>query len=893
MRPHYLKALFAPKSVAMFGASETADSVGQVVFKNLLEGGFAGDIYAINPKRDEVQGQKAYPDLESIGRELDLAIVATPARTVPGIVEQCGAHGIRSMIILSAGFREVGETGRALEEKVRDAARSHGIRFLGPNCLGLIRPSIGLNATFGNNKAAEGTIALVSQSGALCTSILDWAESRDVGFSAVVSTGIAADLDFGDMLDYLASDPKTESIILYIEGLNQSRRFMSGLRAAARIKPVIAIKAGRHSEGAAASMSHTGALVGGDEAFSAALARSGVVRVETISQVFAAAGTLSSKYKSSGDRIAIVTNAGGPAVLAADHVPEADLSLAQIGEETVKALDEVLPATWSKRNPVDIIGDAPPERYREAIDICLRDEAVDGVLVILTPQAMTKPLDVAEAVVDAAGKNRKPIITSWMGGKQVDHARSVFRQAGIPTFNTPEAAVDAFHYLASYRNNQRLLLQVPGRLPIDHEEPNIEAARLIIESALNEKREVLTEPESIALLEAFHVPTVRNGIARTAEEALVLAVSMGFPVAMKIYSEDISHKSDVGGVKLNIRSAADVRGNYRELIDRVQQKRPDADIQGVTVEQMHRTTNGREVMVGVINDPVFGPVISFGAGGTWVEVLEDAAVALPPLNDRLARNLIRRTKISKSLKEFRNMPAANTDALVDVLLRVSNMACELPWIQEMDINPLIMDERGAMAVDARIVVRVPKPSTDAYAHMAIHPYPADLETSFQLPDGRNVAIRPIRPEDAEIEQEFIRNLSDEAKYFRFMHAVHELTPEMLVRFTQIDYDREMALIAVTEEDGHEVEHGVTRYVTNPDQNSAEFALVVSDEFQGHGIGQRMLKRLMEIARARGLDMMEGEVLTANHRMLDLVRAMDFQVERSRDNPGVMYVWKQL
>jgi acetyltransferase len=709
----------------------------------------------------------------------------------------------------------------------------------------------------------------------------------------VVSTGIAADLDFGDILDYLASDPKTESIILYIEGLQDSRSFMSGLRAASRIKPVIAIKAGRHSEGAAASMSHTGALVGGDEAFTAALNRSGVVRVETISQVFAAAGTLSSKYKSAGNRLAIVTNAGGPAVLAADHAPEVGLELAGLNEETIKALDEVLPATWSHRNPVDIIGDAPPERYREAIDICLKDRDVDGVLVILTPQAMTAPVEVAEAVVEASANNIKPIITSWMGGAQVNPARALFRQARIPTFNTPEAAVDAFHYLASYKANQKLLLQTPGRLSLDQDEPNVEAARLIIEAALNDKRSVLTEPESIALLEAFRIPTVRNGIARTAEEALVLATSMGFPVAMKIYSEDISHKSDVGGVKLNIRNAADVRGNYRELIDRVQRKRPDANLEGVTVEKMHRTTNGREVMIGVISDPVFGPVISFGAGGTWVEVMEDAAIAIPPINDRLARNLISRTKVSKALGEFRNMPAANVDALVDVLLRVSNMACELPWLQEMDINPLILDEAGAMAVDARIVVGIPKPSTDAYAHMAIHPYPSDLETKFQLADGRDVTIRPIRPEDAEIEQDFIRNLSDEAKYFRFMHAVHELTPEMLVRFTQIDYDREMALIAVTEEDGHEVEHGVVRYVTNPDRNSCEFALVISDEFQGHGIGQRMLKRLMEIALSRGLDMMEGEVLTSNHRMLELVRSMDFQVQRSADNPGVQYVWTEL
>ncbi len=764
---------------------------------------------------------------------------------------------------------------------------------MGPNCLGLIRPSIGLNATFGNNSAAQGGIALVSQSGALCTSILDWAETRDVGFSAVVSTGIAADLDFGDILDYLASDSKTESIILYVEGLTDARRFMSGLRAAARIKPVIAIKAGRSTEGAAASMSHTGALVGGDAAFTAALNRSGVVRVDTISQVFAAASTLSSKYKSVGDRMAIITNAGGPAVLATDHARLVDLEIPHLSEDTLKALNEVLPATWSHGNPVDIIGDATPERYQEAIDVVLKDPGVDGVLVILTPQAMTAPVEVAEAVVKASENNRKPIITSWMGGRQVEPARVKFRQARIPTFNTPEAAVDAFHYLSSYKANQQLLLQTPGRLPIEHEEPNVEAARLIIESALSEKRSVLTEPESIALLKAFNIPTVRNGIARSAEEALILATSMGFPVAMKIYSEDISHKSDVGGVKLNIRNAVDVRGNFRELIDRVQAKRPGARIEGVTVEAMHRTTNGREVMLGVVNDPVFGPVISFGAGGTFVEVMEDAAIAIPPINERLARNLISKTKVSKALGEFRNMPAANVDSLVDVLLRVSNMACELPWLKEMDINPLILDEVGAMAVDARIVVGVPKPSTDAYAHMAIHPYPTDLVSVFQLPDGRDVTIRPIRPEDAQIEDDFVRNLSDEAKYFRFMHSMHELTPEMLVRFTQIDYDREMALIAVTWEDDKEIEHGVIRYVTNPDQTSCEFAVVISDEFQGLGIGQRMLTRLMEIARARGLDMMEGEVLTANNRMLDLVRSMDFQIERSTDNPGVQYVWTDL
>ena len=893
MRPHYLNSLFAPKSVAMFGASDRTDSVGQIVYSNLLNGDFSGEIYGINPKHDEVQGRKAYPDLESVDRPIDLVVVATPASTVPAIVEDCGSHGVTSMIILSAGFREIGGAGQALETKVRDLARSYGIRFLGPNCLGLMRPSIGLNATFGNNRATQGGVALVSQSGALCTAMLDWAENRDVGFSAVVSTGIAADVDFGDILDYLASDPQTRSIILYIEGLQDARGFMSGLRAAARAKPVIVIKAGRRSEGAAASMSHTGALVGGDEAFTAALIRSGVVRVETISQVFAAASTLSSRYGSSGDRIAIVTNGGGPAVLAADHVPEVGLHLTELSKETIDELDQSLPATWSRANPVDIIGDAPPERYKDAVDICLKDPDVDGVLVILTPQAMTRPLDVAEAVIDAAEHSSKPIITSWMGGPQVDPARRAFRAAKIPTFNTPEAAVDAFHYLASYKANQELLLQTPARLPLDHEEPNTEAARLIIESALNEKRNVLTEPESIALLEAFGIPTVRNGIARSAEEALVLAVSMGFPVAMKIYSEDISHKSDVGGVMLDISSAADIRGAYHGLMDRVRSVRPDADLLGVTVEQMRRTPTGREVMIGVLADPVFGPEISFGAGGTRVEVMKDVAVALPPLNDRLAKELISRTKIATMLGQFRNLPAVNVDALVDVLLRVSNMACELPWLQEMDINPLILDENGLIAVDARIVVGLPRPSTDPYNHMAIHPYPSDLETHFQLPDGTDVTIRPIRPEDAEIEAEFIRNLSDEAKFFRFMYALDELTPEMLARFTQIDYDREMAFIAVTHEDGHEVEHGVVRYITNPDNNSCEFALVISDELQGRGVGQRMLNRLMEVARSRGLDTMEGEVLTENHRMLQMVKAMGFRSQISDDDPSVCIVSRSL
>ena len=893
MRPHYLTALFSPTAIAMFGASDREDSVGHVVFRNLLDAGFKGPVYPINTKHETVLGKSAYKDLASLGKPVDLAVVATPAAGIPAIAEACGEHGVKAMIILSAGFREVGPAGRHLEDKVLEIARSYGIRILGPNCLGLIRPHSNLNATFGNNNAIPGNLALVSQSGALCTAILDWAEQRHIGFSAVVSTGISTDLDFGNILDYLISDPRTDSILLYIEGLRDARRFMTGLRAAARVKPVIAIKVGRHSEGAKASMSHTGALVGGDEAFSAALDRSGVVRVQTIRQLFAAASVLSSRYRVCGERLAVVTNGGGPGVFAADHLADLGLKLAALSDATHAELNKRLPSTWSKGNPVDVIGDAPPERYVAAVDLCLKDEGVDGVVVILTPQAMTRALEVAEALIALTEQHVKPIFTVWMGGEQVETSRRAFSKARVPTFTTPEAAVDAVHYLTTYQANQKLLLQVPPKSAHRHQKPAVDAARLIIEGALARQRKVLTEPESIALLGAFQIPTVRNGIARSPEEALVLATSIGFPVALKIYSPEISHKSDVGGVLLNINNAHMVRGAYRELMEQVASSRPDARIDGVTVEKMHHSRNGRELMIGIIDDPVFGPVISFGGGGTAVEVMKDSAVALPPLNNRLARDLINRTRVSKILGRFRHMPAADIDALVDVLLRVSAMACELPWLKEMDINPLILDEHGVIAVDARIRVDFPRPSTDPYSHMAIHPYPAHLTTNIQLPDGTDILVRPIRPEDAEIEQEFIRNLSKQSKYFRFMQSIQELTPEMLVRFTQIDYDQEMALIAVNERSGREEELGVARYVTNSDRVSCEFALVISDAWQHRGIGHRLMNLLMKVARDRGLETIEGEVLSANSKMLDLLRSLDFRIYNVPDDAGIKAVSKTL
>jgi len=890
MDAHYLTALFTPRKIALFGASDRENSVGGVVFKNLLSSDYEGQIFAINPKHDTVQGVKAYKSLDEVNEAIDLAVVATPSTTIPGIVEACGEKGIKMMLILSAGFREIGEEGLRLEERVTTLVQRYGIRMMGPNCLGIIRPDKHLNITFGHTVAKPGNVAFVSQSGAICTAILDWAEKNDIGFSAVVSTGISADLDFGDYLDFLASDPLTKSILLYIEGIKDSRRFMSSLRAAARVKPVIALKVGRHAAGAEASMSHTGALVGSDETFSSALSRSGVLRVEGVSQLFTAAKALSSlHYREASERLVIITNGGGPGVLAADRATDLGIELSTLSEETITALNKVLPDVWSHGNPVDIIGDAPPARYREAVDICLADPGVDGAIVILTPQAMTKPTLVAEELIKSADKSKKPILASWMGGKQVEEARQVLKTAGIPDFKMVESAVDAFSFIGTYNRNQRLLLQTPAKLTRGQQAPDRDGARLIIEGVLTERRKVLTEPESMAVLKAFQIPAAQNAVAHSANEALIIAESIGFPVAMKVLSTDISHKSDAGGVRLNINSAHEVRGVYRELIDQVQKKLPNVNIGGVTVEKMYRSSNARELMIGIIRDPVFGPVISFGSGGTNVEIMKDSAISLPPLNRRLAKDLIGRTKAAKMLESFRNMPAANMELLVDILLRVSSMACELPWIQEMDINPLMVDDNGAVAVDARIRVDYPKPSTDPYNHLAIHPYPAHLVTPVQLSDGTTIIIRPIRPEDAEIEQEFIRSLSPESRYFRFMNSITELSLEMLVRFTQIDYHNEMALIAVWPNENGEEEIGVVRYMTNADKKTCEFALVVSDQWQGKGIARLLMRNLIEVARDRGLELMEGQVLSNNFRMLDLMTRLNFRISNDPTEAGIKLV----
>ena len=891
MGPHYLQHFFTPNSVAIVGASERENSVGYRLLLNMQEAGFSGGLYPINPKHEQLLGLKAYPDLHAAPEDLDLVVIATPAPTVPCILRQCGDKGVSSVIIISAGFGELGAEGQRLQQEILGIAHRYSIRIIGPNCLGVIRPSGQLNATFGDGIVQDGSLALLSQSGAVCTAILDWAKVQDIGFSTVVSMGGAADIDFGEVLDYLATDSKTTGILMYVEGIRDARRFLSGLKAAARLKPVILIKSGRHEAGCKAAMSHTGAMVGGDKVFDAAIARAGVVRAYSITELFSAARVLANNYVVKKDRLAIITNAGGPGVMSTDRAEDVGIQMAQLNPTSLESLNAVLPPHWSHANPIDILGDATADRYRQALEVCINDDNIDGILVILTPQAMTEPTLVAEYIIDGAKTSHKPVLASWTGGAKVQAGRDLFANSKVAHFNTPETAVDAFAFLANYAENQILLKQIPT-VTDELAQPDVAGARLIIERVLSEGRQVLTAQESKAILAAFNIPVTQTISVASAKDAMIASETLRFPVVLKVNMAEFSHKSDIGGVRLNINSVQEISKHYTEMEAAIKLTHPEITTVGMTVEPMFKSASGRELMIGVVRDPVFGPAISFGLGGTLVEILQDNAVALPPLNSYMVEQLIAKTKAAKYLKAFRQLPPANTKALIEVLLNVSTMVSELPEILELDINPLIVDEHGAIAVDARIKAQLCN-QLSHYAHMAIHPYPHELISHHQLSNGINICIRPIRPEDADLETNFHSRLSDRTKYFRFMQALHELTPEMIVRFTQIDYDREMAFIAITEDEHKITELAVGRYLTNPDGQSVEFALVVADDCHNLGIGTRLMTSLMQSAKTKGMLFFEGEVLAINQPMLSLVSKLGFSIEAIAQNQDIVRVVKDL
>jgi len=888
-----LEHLFNPTGIAVFGASESAVSVGSKVHANLLAGEFGGAIVPINPKYESVRGQTCYDRITDVPDDIDLAVIATPASTIPGIIRDLGAAGVGAAIVLSAGFREAGQDGRDLETELKDAARTAGVRFLGPNCVGLVRPWLGMNATFLNSGAPKGKLAVVSQSGALCSAIVDWAEPHHLGFSAIVSLGNSANVDFGEALHFLSTDANTDAILLYVEGINRAPDFLSALRIAARSKPVIVLKSGRHQQSSKAASTHTGALIGSDAVFDAALSRSGAVRANTFGQFFAAAEILSADKRAGGKRLGIITNGGGAGVLAADRAGDMGLEVAAISDKTIETLDKVLPPYWSRANPIDILGDASEEKYSAAVKACLDDPNLDGILVMLTPQAMTDAKSTAKAVVKAVPKrSQKPVLACWMGESSVEEGRKVLSQNGIPDFTTPERAVEAFSYLAQHHRHQRLALEVPEPLT-DTGIHDLEGARMIINTALREGRGLLNDIESKAILRIFNIPTNMTIEAETAAEALVAAETVGFPVAMKILSPQIPHKSDVGGVRLSLSSAADVVNAFHQITRQARERRPEAVIEGVTVERMAQIDDARELVIGASRDPVFGPVIMFGAGGTMVELLRDTAFALPPLNTVLANRLIDQTRAARLLEAFRDRRVADRDAVVEVLLRVSDMICELPEITELDLNPLFAGPDGVVSVDARIAIQRPPSKDGPYDHMAIHPYPRHLVQKSHLPDGRSLTIRPIRPEDAEAERTFVSGLSPQARRFRFLGANKELSPKMLAQFTQIDYRTEMALVAVIGERTEQEQIGVARYAINPDRRSCEFAIIVSDKVQNQGIGTRLMKALMDAAREHELTVMEGTVLKENEPMLQLMQELGFTISQVPNDPEIVLVYRDL
>jgi acetyltransferase len=877
MDKHYLTPLFSPQSILVFaGSPEQAASTwtqAQALHDNLKAQRFNGELTFV-----DIHTSGTLADLAHT--RADLAIISLPHEDVAAALEVAGRMKCRAALVVSAGM------GAELAAELRQMARRAGIHLLGPNCLGFQRPQAGLNASVAGPLATKGSLALVSQSGALTSSILDWATKNSVGFSTVVSLGPNTVVDLAEVLDFLAADAQTQSIVVYMEGIGNARRFMSALRAAANAKPVVVLKAGRKPAGNDAAQTHSGTIVGSDDVFDAALRRAGAVRVRSFVELFSAAKCLASRYRPVGKRLAIVTNGGGPGVLAADWISELELQLARLSPEAVSELRPKLSPLATLTGLIDLGETATPDCYVAALEAAAKDHGVDGLLAIHSPKAGGDATAVAKAVADFKPKLRKPLLACWMGDASVGEARRLLNEASIPNFRTPEAAVGAFGNIASFYQNQQMLLQTPPPLST-LAKPDVEGARLLIEGVLAERRKVLTEMESKALLAAFHIPVTQTILARTASEAMMIATQLGYPVALKIDSPDISHKSDVNGVALNIPNAVAVRDTFNDMMQGVARLRPDARINGITIQKMAAMRRGRELYIGLVTDDPFGPMIAFGAGGTMIELINDRAMELPPLNQFLAHRLIERSRVSETLGEWRGASAVNMAALEQVLLRVSEMVCELPQLREMDINPIIVDEQGCVAVDARIVIDQAAGSARDYSHLAILPYPAHHEQVWPLRGGGQYTIRPIRPDDAQMLQALVKSLSPESRYFRFVSSLTELPPGMLSRFTLIDYDREMALVAVhqTREAGADGEFvtterivGVSRYVTNVDGTTCEFALVVADDFGGKGLGSRLMLSIMEVAREKGLTEIEGLVLVNNPGMLRLMKGLGYSIK---------------
>jgi acetyltransferase len=875
-----LDYFFTPKAVAVIGATETPGSVGRTVLWNLISSPFGGTVFPVNPKRASVLGIKAYPDIAAVPGKVELAVIVTPAPTVPGLLTECEHAGVRAAIIISAGFRESGVEGAILEQQLRDAWRSTQMRIIGPNCLGVMSPRTGLNATFAAAMARPGNVGFISQSGALLTSILDWSLQENIGFSAFVSVGSMMDVGWGDLIDYLGDDPATQSIMIYMESIGDAKHFLSAARAVALQKPIIVIKAGQTEAAAKAAASHTGALTGSDEVLEAAFRRVGVLRVNTIAELFNMAEVLAAQPRPEGPRLAIVTNAGGPGVLATDALINGGGELATLSAETIQTLNAVMPPHWSHGNPIDVLGDAGPDRYATAVDAVMDDASSDGVLVLLTPQAMTNATLTAEQLKPYAHRPNKPLLASWMGGGGVAAGRAILRQARIPSFNNPESAVRAFLYMWRYSYNIRGLYETPALVLPEDLSASSEAAGRILNQVRASGRELLSEVESKQLLSAYDIPTVETRIATSSDEAVEAADQIGYPVVLKLYSPTITHKTDVGGVQLNLANADRVRQAWQQIEKSVAEKAGPEHFAGVTVQPMVSLA-GYELIIGSSIDPQFGPVLLFGAGGQLVEVFRDRALALPPLNTTLALRLMQQTRIFKALEGVRGRKPVDLRALEHVLVRFSQLVVEQRRIKEIDINPLLASDSGLIALDARVILHPADTPDEQLPRPAIRPYPVQYIERMTLPDGTQLKIRPIRPEDEPLLVKFHQTLSDDTVYRRYSQTLHvsqRVAHERLSRICFNDYEREIALIAELRTDtGERQVIAVVRLIRLPGTDAAELALIVSDAYQGRGLGIRLTERAVNVARQEQIQQIIAYMLPVNRGMQRICERLGFQL----------------
>jgi acetyltransferase len=879
-----LDRVFSPRSVAIIGASPRAGSIGAILMDNLRA--FRGTLYPVNPHHRRIGTTEACPSVRDLPEAPDLAVIATPAATVPDLIAELGERGTRAAVVISAGFAERGPEGLALQQALLDAARPHQLRVIGPNCIGVIVPAVGLNATFAHRAPASGRLAFVTQSGAIVTSLIDWASDQRLGFSHLVSLGDMSDVDFGDMLDFLANDMATSAILLYIESVTHARKFVSAARAAARSKPVIVVKSGRHPESAHAAGTHTGALAGRDDVYDAVFRRTGMLRVNALEDLFDAAEVLRTVRQPRGERLAILTNGGGIGVLATDALIDLGGVLAELGQPTVDALDGLLPAGWPRGNPVDVLGDASADRYAQALQVLLAAPETDAVLVLHCPTAVVAGAEVARAVADLAGRYAgKPVVTSWLGGPSATEADRLFAEKGIANYPTPERAISAFMHIVAWRRAQTLLMETPPSVPEDFA-PDTAGAAAIVGSALAAGREWLAPREVHALLACYSIPMVELRIARSPDEAAEVASELRAPLALKIASPDIVHKTDAGGIALHLPGPAEVREAAAAMQARIGAAHPGFRLEGFVVQPMIERPQAHELIVGATCDEQFGPIVLFGHGGTAVELLGDRAVALPPLNMRLARELISRTRIGSLLRGYRDRPSANLDAIALTLIKVAQLMVDLDAVQEIDVNPLLADQHGVLGLDAR--VRIAPAPGDALARLAIRPYPKELEREITLPDGRSYLLRPIMPEDEPALQRLLAGMSPQEIHMRFMMPLRTLSHTQAARFTQLDYDREMALVLCDRGRSGEADlHAEVRLSIGPDNLFAEFSVIVRHDLTRRGLGRQLMSHLIEYARSRGISELRGDILRENTRMLALCRALGFELRADAEEPTLM------